>query len=194
MATLGRQIGGVAVRAMLHRIGGAVSVDVTILLLDAASSGAAGNTHLHHLAADLATAKRGLAVMQADAALLQRRVMQYQTEAETWQARAERALRAGDAPLARQALARKLQLHRVAAQYTDAQTAQQRSLDQVQAVVEQLEARLRAERVGRMQGWIVGSRRRDTWAARSQATVDAQWEQFELDQAMDALRRKLQSW
>ncbi len=123
--------------------------------------------------------------MSADAALLQRRVVQYQAEAATWQARAERALRAGDAPLARASAARGVQWQRIAGQYADAHTAQQQSLEQVQGANAHLEARLDAVQVG-------GGPTTRT-AARDWETVDAQWEQFERDQAMDALRRAVQS-
>ena len=77
MAPRARQIGDVAVRALLHRIGVAVSVDVMILLMDAASPGAVGNAQLR-LTTELSAAKRGLALMRADATLLQRKLAQYQ--------------------------------------------------------------------------------------------------------------------
>lgn len=192
MAPVARQIGDVAVRALLHRIGVAVSVDVAILLMDAATPGASGNAQLRYLTTELTAAKRGLALMRADATRLQHRVTHYQTEAAQWQARAERALRAGDALLARQALARKLHWQRIAGQYTDAQTTQQRSLEQVQTAVAQLEARLRAVQAGRAQGWVSRHRPANMRATHDHGTVEAQWEQFELDQAMDALRRKVQ--
>lgn len=184
MAPVARQIGDVAVRTLLHHIGGAVSVDVTLLLLAAANQVTAGNTHVRQLTDALAVAKRGLTVMQADATRLQRRVAQYETEVAQWQARAEQALRAGDAPLARQALARKLQVERVVAQYAEAQTAQQRSLNHIHAAVVQLEARINNVQAGRGPAALL--------AARDHQTVEARFAQFELDQAMDALRRTVQ--
>jgi phage shock protein A len=192
MATLGRHIGDVAVRALLHRIGAAVSVDVAILLMEADRSGAMGNAQLRQFTADLATIKRALAVMLVDATRLQLRTGQYQAEAAHWQARAERALQAGDAPLARQALVRRLHWQHVAKEYADQQTTQQRALDQVQAAVAHLEARIRAVQPVRELGW--GSRRgaANTMAAHDHETVESRFEKFELDQAMDALRRTMQ--
>lgn len=179
--TLGaRQIGDVAVGAVLHRLGVALSVDVAIVLIEAASAGAAGNTQQRQLAA----AKRGLAVMQADAMRLQRRVAQYEAQVAQWQTRSERALLVGDEALARQALARKRQLQHIVEQYADTQTAQQRSLTQVQAVVAQMDARIRTVQVGRGSATLL--------AARDHLPVEAHFEQFELDQAMDALRRTVQ--
>lgn len=128
-----RQIGNMAVRAFLHRLGGTSNVDVAIVLLAAASAGAAGNT----LPRQFTAAQRGLAVLQVDAMRLERRGTQTQAEAAKWQARAELALRAGNASLARQALARKRHVQRIVDQYADEQTAQHRALDHVRAVVEQ---------------------------------------------------------
>jgi phage shock protein A len=206
MAMLGQQIGDVAVRALLHRIGVAVSVDVAILLLEAANPHAAVNTQLRQLTAELAAAKRGLAVMRADATLLQRRQVEYQNEAVHWYARAERALQAGDALLARQALARRLHWQRLAREYADAQTTQQRALDQVQAAVAQLEGRVRDVQAARVQSRLfhrtqagdpawrrtpqMAHTTSSTW--RNQETVESQFAKLELDQAMDALRRKVQ--
>lgn len=187
-----QQIGDVAVRALLHRCGVALSVDVALLLIEAADSVAAGNAPQRQLAADLAAAQRGLTVMQADAALLQRRVAQSQADAAQWQARALRALQAGNEPLARQALARKLHVQRIAEQYEKAQGAHQQSLDQVQSVIQHLENR---HVVGQVHAPDVRARPglAGTSTALNQQTVDAQWEQFELAQAMNALRRKRQS-
>ncbi len=206
MALLGRQMGDVAVRALLRRIGVAVSVDVTLLLMEAASPLAAVNAHLRRLTAELAAAQRGLAIMLVDAALLRRRQVEYQTEAAHWHARAERALQAGDASLARQALARRLHRQRVAREYADAQTAQQRSLDQVQAAVAQLEARIRDVQAARvhsrlsrpMQAGNIAWQRTAQLAhitsamRQDQETIEAQFAKLELDQAMDVLRRKVQ--
>ncbi len=206
MAVLGRQMGDVAVRALLHRIGVAVSVDVTFSLRKAASPGVVVNAHLRRLTAELAAAKRGLATMLVDAALLKRRQVEYQIEAAHWHARAERALEAGEASLARQALARRLHQQRIAREYADALTVQQRSLDQVQAAVAQLEARIRDVQAARVHsrlsfpmqaGDIVGKRTAQiahtTSAAwRNQETVESQFAKLELDQAMDNLRRKVQ--
>lgn len=193
MAPRARQIGNVAVRAFLHRIGVAVSVDVTILLMDATNPIALGNACVHHLTAERAAGKRGLVQMQADAALLQRRVAQYHAEAARWQARAEFALQVGDASLARQALARKLELLRVTAQYAEAQTTQQRALDQMQAAVAHVGAQLRAVQISRASGLSSRPVQVRTRVVRDHKTVEARWEQFELDQAMDALRRMVQS-
>ncbi len=206
MVPVARQIGDVAVRAVLHRIGVAISLDVAILLMEAASPGTAGNVHLRQLTAELAAAKRGLVMMRADATRLQLRLAQCQTEATTWQSRAERALEVGDEALARQALARKLHVQRLAGQYAEQQTAQQRALDQVQAAVTQWEARLRAVQTARAHGWVshraslatVAAQRIEqvvqqmppTW--RTEGMLEAQFEQFDLDQAMDALRRTVQ--
>lgn len=196
-ATWGRSIGDVAVRALLHRVGMAVRVDVTILLAEAAHPVETVDAHLRHLTAELVAAKRGLAVMLADAALLQRREVQGQTEAAHWHARAERALQAGDAALARQALARKLQWQRVVAQYADAQTAQQRSLAQVHAAVARLEARggdvrSAGAQLGRSDRMQAGTMAWQRTAWSDQDTVKAQFAKLELDQAMDALRRSTQ--
>jgi len=192
MELVARQIGDVAMHALLHRIGVAVSVDVALLILEAADQVPSGNAHVHQLTTKLTAAKRGLAIMQADATRLQRRVAQYDVEVAQWQARAEVALQVGDAPLARQALARKLELLRVTAQYAEAQTAQQRSLEQVQAVVAHVEAQLRAVQVRRAPGLSPRPVQAHTRIVRDHETVEACWEQFELDQAMDALRRTVQ--
>ena len=141
------RVGDVAVRAFLHRIGVALSVDVAILLMNAASVGTSMNAHLRQFAAERAAAKRGLALMRADATRLQRKLVEYEAEVADWQARAEVALRAGNVPLARQALARKLQVQRVARQYADQHTAQQQSIEQVHAAVMQLEAGIRNVRL-----------------------------------------------
>lgn len=143
MATFARQIGDVAVRASLHRLGVAASMDVMILLMEATSSGAVANMHLRYRTAELSAAKRGLALMRADAARLQRKLVEREAEVAQWQARAEVALRAGDVSLARQALARKLHVRRIAEQYADQQTAQQQSIEQVHAAILQLEAGIR---------------------------------------------------
>jgi hypothetical protein len=75
-------------------------------------------------------------------------------------------------------------VQQIAGHYADAQTIQQRPLDQVQASVAQLEARLDAVHVGRGPTTLL--------APRDQGIVEAQFEQFELDQAIDALRRTVQ--
>jgi len=206
MTTWGKHIGDVAVRALLHRISMAVSVNVIILFAEATQPVETVNAHLRHLTAELAAAKRGLALMLADATLLQRQLAQRQAKVADWQARAEFALRAGDASLARQALARKLHVQRIAEQYADAYTAQQHSLAQVYAAVGHLEDRIRKVRSVRAQFQVLPQAPVGTVAWRrveqlghtaprvwqNQETVEAQWEQFELDQAMVALRRTVQ--
>lgn len=177
MATWGQQISNVAVRALLHRITAIVSVDVSILLAGAAQPGETVRAQQRLGSAELAAAKRGLALMQADAALLQRRLASYQSEAAKWQARAEAALRAGDALLARQALARKGQVQRVAGQYADEYAAQQRSLVPIRAAVEQLEAHVGQARPVRALVQLDHDK------------VDARFAQLELDQAMNELRQ-----
>jgi hypothetical protein len=62
----------------------------------------------------------------------------------------------------------------------------------VQAAVAQLEARIHAMQAVRVQEWNFRHRPAPLMATRDHGTVDAQWEQFELDQALDALRRTVQ--
>ncbi len=67
-------------RAFLHRLGGSLIVNVTLLLVAAAHGSVVGHANVHHFATDLAAAERGLGQMSADAALLQRRLAQAQAE------------------------------------------------------------------------------------------------------------------
>ena len=133
--------------------------------------------------------------MLADAIRLQRTVVQYQTEAAHWHARAERALRAGDASLARHALARKRQLQRLASDYAHQSDEQHRAVAHLRAAVAQVEAQIGEARsmpaqVGRVRTHHDAPRRPYAALAQlDQETVNARFAQLDLDHAMNELRR-----
>jgi phage shock protein A len=101
----------------------------------------------------IAEAERELrqARVEAQSALAERRRLERQrdrlcAEAGTWEERARQALRAGDEELARQALGRKLELERQAAELAAAAEEQRRGGQQLLTALTEAEAQVRALR------------------------------------------------
>jgi phage shock protein A len=78
----------------------------------------------------------------ADETKLHNKMVQFQAESDQWQSKAEAALRAKDEELARQALARKLQSQKLADSYKQQYEAQDTQVEELQAALVKLEARI----------------------------------------------------
>jgi phage shock protein A len=183
------------------------------------------NEYLRQLNENLYEAQACVAAMMADETKLHTKLLQYQTEAEQWQSKAELALRAGDEELARQALARKLQAQKLAARYKQAYEEQGRYVEKLQDALMKLEMRIMETKSKRaqisadlivvdvkaIQRTVRGLRsthalckidlleeRIDERLAHAVAlarldrgTLEARFADLELDQELEALRRKV---
>lgn len=223
--TLLSHIGDLVVLSLLSRISDLVSTNLTGMLGQGEDSVQMVNEYLRHLNENLHQAKRHVAAMMVDETRLHIKMVQYQTEAEQWQSKAELALRAGDEDLARQALASKRQAQKLSTRYKQEYEEQGRYVDQMQDALVKLEARITEAKSKRAQMGAdlmvvdVKAIQRGGHSLRSthvrcrldlleeriderlaqaaalarleQGTLEARFADLELDQEMEALRRKV---
>lgn len=128
--------------AFLSRVRDILSANLNDLLDRAEDPEKMVNQYLRDLNANLYETKTHVAAAMADETKLHNKMVQYQTEADQWQGKAEAALRANDEELARQALSRKLSSQKLADNYKQQYEAQDQQVEEMQDALVKLEARI----------------------------------------------------
>jgi phage shock protein A len=128
--------------SILGRIKDLVSANVNAMLDKAEDPEKMANEYLRQLTNELYEARTNVAAAMADETKLEQKMIQFQGEADSWQSKAEAALRASDETLAKAALSRKVQSQKMADQYREQHTAQEQQVDALQDALVQLETRI----------------------------------------------------
>lgn len=128
--------------SILGRIKDLISANINAMLDRAEDPEKMANEYLRQLTNELYEARTGVAQAMADETRLEQRRIAAEAEAEQWQVKAERALRAGDEALAKAALARKVQAQKLAEQYRAQEKAQEEQVEALQQALIDLETRI----------------------------------------------------
>jgi phage shock protein A len=128
--------------SFFNRVRDLVSANLNAMLDRAEDPEKMVNEYLRQLNESLYEAKTHVAASMADETKLHNKMVQYQSEADQWQLKAEAALKGEQEDLARQALARKLQAQKLADSYKDQYEAQDQQVEQLQDALVQLESRI----------------------------------------------------
>ncbi len=128
--------------SILGRIKDLISANINAMLDKAEDPEKMANEYLRQLTNELYEARTGVAQAMADETRLEQRRIAAEAEMEQWQAKAERALRAGDEALAKAALARKVQAQKLAEQYRAQEKAQEEQVEALQQALIDLETRI----------------------------------------------------
>lgn len=135
--------------SIFSRIRDLLSANVNAMLDNAEDPERMADEYLRQLNNELYEAKTNVASAMADATRLNAREAQYQAEADSWNNKAEAALRAGDEELAKAALSRKVQSAKLATEYKTQSDAQDQQVEQLQQALIQLETRISETRAKR---------------------------------------------
>ena len=100
------------------------------------------NEYIRQLNENSYEAKTRVAAAMADETKLHNKMVQFQSEADQWESKAEAALRANDEELAKQALARKLQSQKLADSYKQQYESQDQQVEELQDSLVKLESRI----------------------------------------------------
>jgi phage shock protein A len=128
--------------SFLGRISDLISANVNSMLDRAEDPEKMANEYLRQLTNELYEARTAVAASMADETRLEQRRVSAQAESDSWQNRAEAALRAGDEDLARAALNRRVQAQKLADEYLVQERAQEEQVDALQNALVQLEMRI----------------------------------------------------
>lgn len=128
--------------SIFTRIRDILSANVNAMLDNAEDPEKMANEYLRQLNNEEYEVKTSVAAAMADATKLNRMEAQYMAETESWDRKAEAALRAGDEELAKAALARKVQANKLYHQYQEQSNAQEAQVEQLQQALVQLQTRI----------------------------------------------------
>jgi phage shock protein A len=128
--------------SIFSRIRDLLSANINSMLDSAEDPEKMANEYLRQLEAQLYEAKTSVAAAMADATKLNNKETQFGAEAESWERKAEAALRGGDEALAKAALSRKVQAAKLAHQYKEQSDSQDSQVEQLQNALVQLESRI----------------------------------------------------
>lgn len=128
--------------SFLERVKDLVSSNVNDLLDKAEDPEKMANEYLRQLNDQYYEAKTQVAEAMADETRLQQKMLEAESEAETWEGNAENALRSGKEDLARKALQRKMQAQKLAEQYRQQFQAQDEQVDALEDALAILESRI----------------------------------------------------
>jgi phage shock protein A len=167
--------------SFFNRVRDLVSANLNAMLDRAEDPEKMVNEYLRQLNESLYEAKTNVAASMADETKLHNKLVQYQSEAEQWQLKAEAALKAGQEDLARQALARRLQAQKLADSYGQQYEQQDQQVEQLQDALVQLESRIAEARAKR--DLIVAKKNR----AETQETIQRTVRGLASTNAMDKL-------
>jgi phage shock protein A len=135
--------------SIFGRIRDLLSANINAMLDSAEDPEKMADEYIRQLNNELYETKTGVASAMASATKLNNLETRYEAEVESWAAKAEAALRAGNEELAKAALARKVQVGKLAAQYKEQSDAQDAQVEQLQDALVQLESRLAEVRAKR---------------------------------------------
>lgn len=128
--------------SIFARIRDLLSANINSMLDTAEDPEKMANEYLRQLESQLYEAKTNVAAAMADATKLNTQETRYGAEAESWDRKAEAALKAGDENLAKAALSRKVQAAKLAQQYKEQSDSQDSQVEQLQNALVQLESRI----------------------------------------------------
>lgn len=149
---------------MLVRIRDLVSANLNSMLDRAEDPEKMVNEYLRQLRDNLNEAKVSVASAMADETKLHAKMVEFQSQAEQWQRKAQAALNAGDEDLARQALSRKLQAQKLGEGYQQQYESQDQQVEELQDALVKLEQRI-AEASARRELIIAKKNRAETQEA-----------------------------
>ncbi|NJM05074.1 phage shock protein A [Candidatus Gracilibacteria bacterium] len=128
--------------SILSRIKDLMSANINSMLDKAEDPEKMANEYLRQLTNELYEVRTNVAAAMADETKLEQRRISSHAEAESWQSKAEAALRAGDEELAKAALSRKVQAQKLFEQYDEQEKAQEQQVGAMQDALVQLETRI----------------------------------------------------
>nr|PZN23916.1 MAG: phage shock protein A [Chloroflexota bacterium] len=172
----------------LGRIRDLLSANINAMLDQAEDPEKMANEYLRQLSNEEYEVKTSVAQAMADASRLNRLEAQYLADAESWDRKAEAALRAGDEELAKAALARKVQANRLYQEYKQQSDAQEEQVAKLQDALVQLQTRIAETRAKR--DLIIAKKNRAETQEAIQRTVRNATEISALDK-LDQLDRRL---
>jgi len=127
---------------ILERIAKLVRANLNDLIESATNSERALEKHVEEMEEDLADARTVLAATRRQGAQVSGRLRRRETEAQSWETRAEAALRDGSEELAREAVRRKLDAERRAADLREEHEQIESRLRELEEAIAPLEERL----------------------------------------------------
>jgi phage shock protein A len=172
-----------SIMAFLSRVRDILSANLNDLLDRAEDPEKMVNQYLRDLNQSLYETKTHVAAAMADETKLHNKMVQFQTEADQWQSKAEAALRANDEELARQALSRKLSAQKLADNYKQQYEAQDQQVEEMQNALVKLESRIAEAKARR--DLLIAKRNR----AETQETIQRTIRGISSTNALDKLDR-----
>ncbi|MEN9934000.1 MAG: hypothetical protein RLZZ387_579 [Chloroflexota bacterium] len=135
--------------SIFGRIRDLLSANINAMLDSAEDPEKMANEYLRQLANEENQVKESVAQAMADSTRLNRLEAQYMGETESWQRKAEAALKAGDEALAKAALSRKVQANKLFSEYTQQSDAQEEQVVKLQEALVSLQTRIAETRAKR---------------------------------------------
>jgi phage shock protein A len=174
--------------SIFGRIRDLLSANINAMLDSAEDPEKMANEYLRQLSNEEYEVKASVAQAMADATRLNRLEAQYMAETESWDRKAEAALKAGDEALAKGALSRKVQANKLYGEYTQQSDAQEEQVVKLQEALVALQTRIAETRAKR--DLIVAKKNRAQTQEAIQRTVRRASEVSALDK-LDQLEQRV---
>jgi phage shock protein A len=174
--------------SIFGRIRDLLSANINAMLDSAEDPEKMANEYLRQLSNEEYEVKASVAQAMADATRLNRLEAQYMGETESWDRKAEAALKAGDEALAKGALSRKVQANKLYSEYTQQSDAQEEQVVKLQEALVALQTRIAETRAKR--DLIVAKKNRAQTQEAIQRTVRRASEVSALDK-LDQLEQRV---
>lgn len=174
--------------SIFGRIRDLLSANINAMLDSAEDPEKMANEYLRQLSNEEYEVKASVAQAMADATRLNRLEAQYMGDTESWDRKAEAALKAGDEALAKGALARKVQASKLFTEYTQQSDAQEEQVVKLQEALVALQTRIAETRAKR--DLIVAKKNRAQTQEAIQRTVRRASEVSALDK-LDQLEQRV---
>lgn len=174
--------------SIFGRIRDLLSANINAMLDSAEDPEKMANEYLRQLNNEEYEVKTSVAQAMADATRLNRLEAQYLGETESWNRKAEAALKAGDESLAKAALSRKVQANKLFAEYTEQSDKQEEQVAKLQEALVSLQTRIAETRAKR--DLIVAKKNRAQTQEAIQRTVRRASEVSALDK-LDQLEQRV---
>jgi phage shock protein A len=174
--------------SIFGRIRDLLSANINAMLDSAEDPEKMANEYLRQLTNEEYEVKTSVAQAMADSTRLNRLEAQYMGDTETWDRKAEAALKAGDEALAKAALARKLQASKLFTEYTEQSDKQEEQVAKLQEALVQLQTRIAETRAKR--DLIIAKKNRAQTQEAIQRTVRRASEVSALDK-LDQLEQRV---
>ena len=128
--------------SIFGRVRDLLSANINAMLDGAEDPEKMANEYIRQLQNELYEAKTNVASAMADATRLNQKEAQFMAETDSWQIKAEAALRASDETLAKAALSRKVTASNMYTQYKTQSDEQEQQVEALQGALVQLETRI----------------------------------------------------